>query len=212
MSASDDVYRHVREQILDGVIGSAELITEGQFVSALGVSRTPVREAFLRLEAEGWLKLYPKRGALVVPVQPSEKEQVFEARQLIETHAVGSIAHDPNATADLTARLQEIIDQMRAAMQGRDIEAFTSLDAEFHLAIVGSAGNDILSDIYQGLRNRLRRMTTRSVWNDGSRMELIIRDHSELAEIIARGETRDFSRRLMEHMQSAHSTGRSRVR
>ena len=97
ISASDQVYGHVRELILDGEIGAGELITEGQFVEATGLSRTPVREAFLRLEAEGWLKLYPKRGALVVPVQPEEKEQVLEARQLIETHAMATIAATLNS-------------------------------------------------------------------------------------------------------------------
>src|SRR5690606_18735866 len=152
-SASDQVYRHVRELILDGGIGPGELITEGQFVEATGLSRTPVREAFLRLEAEGWLKLYPKRGALVVPVQPAEKEQVLEARQLIETHAMTTIAADADAAEALSRRLRQITERTREAMEADDIEAFTTLDAEFHLALVQSSGNDILSDIYRGLRD-----------------------------------------------------------
>lgn len=213
MSAADDVYRHVREQILDGTIGPGEMMTEGQFVDAVGVSRTPVREAFLRLEAEGWLKLFPKRGALVVPVQPEEKEQVFEARQLIETHAFTMISHDMDAASELARRLHEITGEMRLAMETQDIEAFAASDTEFHLTIVLTAGNDILSEIYRGLRDRLRRMTTRSVWGDRTRMEHIIADHLDLAAIIARGDVPAFSQRLMEHMRSVHDRGtRSRPR
>ncbi len=210
MSASDQVYRHVRELILDGGIGPGELITEGQFVEATGLSRTPVREAFLRLEAEGWLKLYPKRGALVVPVQPEEKEQVLEARQLIETHAMTTIAANADAAEALSRRLLQITERTREAMEADDIEAFTTLDAEFHLALVQSSGNDILSDIYRGLRDRLRRMTTRSVWHDKTRMEVIVKDHGDLAEIVARRDVEAFSSRLMEHMRATHDRAHSR--
>ena len=55
------------------------------------MSRTPVREAFLRLEAEGLLRLYPKRGALVVPVSPEEVRNVMEARLVLEWFAVENV-------------------------------------------------------------------------------------------------------------------------
>lgn len=210
MSASDQVYEHVRERILDGAISAGELITEGQFVEATGLSRTPVREAFLRLEAEGWLKLYPKRGALVVPVQPEEKEQVLEARQLIEKHAMTTIAASASAAENVSRRLREITDQTREAMEADDIATFTTLDAEFHLVLVNASGNDILSDIYRGLRDRLRRMTTRSVWHDKTRMEAIVKDHGDLAEIVARRDVAAFSARLIDHMRSTHDKAHSR--
>ncbi|NKS66646.1 GntR family transcriptional regulator, partial [Rhodococcus hoagii] len=54
--------------ILSGALPGGELISEGEIASRMGSSRTPVREAFLRLEAEGWMRLYPKRGALIVPI------------------------------------------------------------------------------------------------------------------------------------------------
>ena len=55
------------------------------------MSRTPVREAFLRLEAEGLLRLYPQRGALVVPVSSEESRAVIEARLLLEQFAAGKV-------------------------------------------------------------------------------------------------------------------------
>ena len=205
-SASEQAYLRVKEMILDGEIPPGDMITEGRVSDDLSVSRTPIREAFLRLEAEGWLKLFPKKGALVVPVQPGEREQVFEARQLIETHAVRVVAQDAADTATLVEALTAVVDRMTQALDADDVENFASLDTEFHLTIVVACENDILSDIYRSLRERLRRMTTRSVWQDRVRMQRIIAEHAELTEIIARRDPEAFSTRLLEHMVAVHSS------
>lgn len=211
LSASEQAYLRVKEMILEGDLPAGDMITEGQVSEEVSVSRTPIREAFLRLEAEGWLKLFPKRGALVVPIQPHEMEQVFEARQLIETHAVRVVTQDAELTAILARALTDVITQMAQAREAEDVEAFSSLDTEFHLTIVLAAENDILSDIYRGLRERLRRMTTRSVWHDQSRMERIISDHAELTSIIELQDADAYSSRLLAHMIATHGTTARRI-
>ena len=90
-SAAERVYGEVKELILTNGIAGGELISEGEIAQRCSVSRTPVREAFLRLEAEGWMRLYPKRGALVVPVGQSEARDVVDARLLLEGHALSLI-------------------------------------------------------------------------------------------------------------------------
>src|ERR1700757_4585250 len=87
-SAADRAYTFVKNQILTGGYPGGTLISEGEVSAALQISRTPIREAFLRLSAEGLLRLYPKRGALVVPVSASEIHDVLDARLAIEQHAV----------------------------------------------------------------------------------------------------------------------------
>src|SRR4051812_36364510 len=84
--AAARVYAHVKERLLDGSFPGGALLSENELSQQLGLSRTPVRQAFVQLEAEGLLELYPKRGALVVPVAASEIEDVFEARLLVEEH------------------------------------------------------------------------------------------------------------------------------
>ena len=64
-SASERAYTWARDRIFDGTFGTGEMISEGEVCNALGISRTPVREAFLRLSSEGVLELFPKRGAFV---------------------------------------------------------------------------------------------------------------------------------------------------
>src|ERR1051325_9098135 len=85
--AADRVYAHVKKGVLERRYEGGTLLTEGELAEAVGVSRTPVREALLRLEVEGLLRLYPKKGALVLPVSAQEIADVVETRQLGEGHA-----------------------------------------------------------------------------------------------------------------------------
>ena len=91
LTATDRAYEFTKGRVLDSTFAGGDLITEGEVADALGMSRTPVREAFLRLEGEGLLRLYPKRGALVVPVSVGEVEAVSETRMLVERFALDKV-------------------------------------------------------------------------------------------------------------------------
>src|SRR3954468_18951905 len=115
--AAARVYAHVKERLLDGSFPGGALLSENELSQQLGLSRTPVRQAFVQLEAEGLLELYPKRGALVVPVAASEIEDVFEARLLVEEHCARRAA--AAGGAELAAELATAIAaQERAITRG----------------------------------------------------------------------------------------------
>src|SRR3982750_1048331 len=104
----------------------------------LGMSRTPVRAAFGQLEAEGLLRLYPKRGALVVPVSAQETEAVLEARWVIERYAIERGIDNPE---DVPERRRDAID---AQADVEDNTAFVEADRAFHRTLVAGTGNPIL--------------------------------------------------------------------
>src|SRR5919107_1038207 len=93
-SAARRAYEHVKARLLDGTYRDGVLLSEGAIAAELEVSRTPVREAFLQLEGEGLLELYPKRGALVVPVTVAEVADVFDARMALERHCLVRLGGD----------------------------------------------------------------------------------------------------------------------
>ena len=164
MSAKERAYRDTKARILDGSLPGGDLITEGQVADALAMSRTPVREAFLRLEAEGLLRLFPKRGALVVAVSPSEVEAVLEARELVEGHALTKLCGSPEADRSVVAdALNEVLDIQRAALAAEDEPAFAEADRRFHITLVESARNMILLELYASLRDRQLRMNLGSL-------------------------------------------------
>src|ERR1700759_5486596 len=82
--AADKAYRAVLDAIAAGSAPAGTLLTEGQGAEAIGMRRTPVREAFLRLSTEGLLELYPKRGAVVTAPSQAEIDQLLQVRSMFE--------------------------------------------------------------------------------------------------------------------------------
>ncbi|MEV0723599.1 GntR family transcriptional regulator [Micromonospora purpureochromogenes] len=154
-SAAERAYRHLKRAILEQVHPGGSLISEGEIAEAAGVSRTPVREALLRLEAEGLVALYPKRGALVRPVSAREITDVVEARRLVELHAAERVWPQRHA---LRPVLADWLDRMRAAHAAGDLRALMEADRAFHASVVEAAGNEILAELYHRLRDRQLRM------------------------------------------------------
>lgn len=207
-SAAELAYREVKELILSGALPGGELISEGEIATRMGSSRTPVREAFLRLEAEGWMRLYPKRGALIVPVADGEAEHVVDARLLVETHAVEAIAGNPRARDVLVLTLRENLDRQRELIvSGGDAAQFSVLDADFHRALVRAGGNPLLETFYDGLRERQRRMTARSLARDPEQISKIVDDHARLTDLVAAGDADGFASAVRRHMREVHALG-----
>ncbi|MDT0533031.1 GntR family transcriptional regulator [Micromonospora sp. DSM 115977] len=175
-SAAERAYRHLKREILEQIHPGGALVSEGEIAEATGVSRTPVREALLRLEAEGLVRLYPKRGALIRPVSAREITDVIEARRLVELHAAERVW--PRRAAlrgDLAARLAE----MRDAHTAGDLAALMQADRAFHATVVDAAGNEILAELYQRLRDRQLRMGEASFRLSPGWAETALTEHAD---------------------------------
>lgn len=102
----DEIVDQLRGQIVRGELPPGSKLRQQQCADMLGVSRTPLREAFHRLEADGWVRLRARRGAEVRPLSVAEAEEIFTLRVILETFAarLGAIAH-PAAHEPLAAEL-----------------------------------------------------------------------------------------------------------
>ncbi|MFI2752200.1 GntR family transcriptional regulator [Cellulomonas sp. P22] len=201
--AAEKAYRHVKQLVLTDELPGGTMVSEGDIAARLTMSRTPVREAFLRLETEGWLRLYPKRGALVVPVAAGEAQSVVDARLLLEVHAVEAL-RNRDERERLEARLRASIDQQRDALDRGDIDAYAEHDTEFHLTIVAGGGNPLLTSFYVTLRERQRRMVARSLWRDEGRARAFVDQHEHLAAAVGAGAVAEFRVALRRHLDHAH--------
>lgn len=184
--AAERVYHHVKQAVLDRSYEGGTLLTEGALATAVGVSRTPVREALLRLEAEGLLKLYPKKGALVLPVSAQEIRDVVETRLLVEQHAVAKLAGNPPAA--LLARLEELLAEQRGHADAGDLAAFAVADRCFHAEIVRAAGNRILTHLYDQLRDRQLRMGVATMHAEPSRVAKNLAEHADILAALREGD------------------------
>ncbi|WP_369212531.1 GntR family transcriptional regulator [Streptomyces flavofungini] len=183
--AAERVYAHVKRAVLERRYEGGTLLTEGELAEAVGVSRTPVREALLKLEVEGLLRLYPKKGALVLPVSAQEIADVVETRLLVETHSVRKAVPAP---AGLLTRLQELLGQQRVQAAAGDFAAAAVTDRCFHAEIVRSGGNEILSRLYDQLRDRQLRMGVAVMHSHPDRIAKTLTEHEEILAALVAGD------------------------
>ncbi|WP_329196546.1 MULTISPECIES: GntR family transcriptional regulator [unclassified Streptomyces] len=185
VTAADRVYQHVKQGVLGRRYEGGVLLTEGEVAEAVGVSRTPVREALLRLETEGLLKLYPKKGALVLPVSAQEIADVIETRLLVEEFTVRRAVPAPPG---LLERLAALIGEQRRHAADGDLVALMAADRAFHAEIVRNAGNQILGRLYDQLRDRQLRMGVALLHAHPDRVERTLAEHTEILDALRAGE------------------------
>jgi DNA-binding GntR family transcriptional regulator len=200
-TAKDRALDYVKTQVLTGAFPGGDLISEGDVATTLGMSRTPVREAFLRLEAEGLLRLYPQRGALVVPVSPDEVRSVMEARLLLEQFAATKVVgRGPAACAVAFERLSGELQRQRGAVDRADWAEFLDADRAFHAVTLAESGNAILSGFYGSLRDRQMRMIGESALRDPDRVTTILDEHRDIAEALRDGDAQRALRAVQTHL------------
>lgn len=205
-SAAQRAYAHVKERLLDGRFPGGTLLSENALARELGISRTPLRQAFGQLEAEGLVELYPRRGALVVPISASEADDVHEARELIECHCARRASE---AGPDLTSELETAIAAQERAL-GSAGAGFARADRAFHRAIVAAAGNALLARSYDALADRHQRIAATTVARDPSRIERFIAEHREITAALAAGEGEKAAELLRSHLSGARALARRR--
>ncbi|WP_043261814.1 GntR family transcriptional regulator [Streptomyces sp. e14] len=207
--AADRVYTHVKQAVLDRRYEGGTLLTEGELAEAVGVSRTPVREALLRLEVEGLLKLYPKKGALVLPVSAQEIADVVETRQLVEGHAVRKAVPAP---VGLLARLEELLEQQKRQAAAGDLAGAAVTDRCFHAEIVRSGGNEILSRLYDQLRDRQLRMGVAVMHSHPDRIAKTLAEHEAILRALRDGDAEAAAGIVHGHVSWFSNLARGEVR
>lgn len=178
--ARERVYSYVCEQILKGHFPGGSFIEEEQISSAVSVSRTPVREAFHRLEAEKFIDLLPRRGALVRQVTASELADLYESRRVIEGYAIARICQDKLPLSDEMATLLE---RMRSPDEPDHYE-HVLLDRLFHRSLVAASGNAVLAELYDSLRSRQLRVAMTALSLNPQRIHRIMTEHQQLLKAL----------------------------
>ena len=204
--AAERAYEWVKRAIIEGDIAESEMLSEAVIASELGMSRTPMREAFLRLEVEGFLKLYPKRGALVVPISPREIREVYEARLLVDAHSARHICALPAAERAVIADcLDATIAEQDAALNAGDMRTYTHLDARFHQTIMDNGGNSLLAHLGHTLRERQQRFTATAIGRNVERARGFVAQHRLLAEALRHGNYSTYLTELEDHLTTSRN-------
>jgi DNA-binding GntR family transcriptional regulator len=198
--AADLAYSHLRDRLLDGDYAGGELLSEGRVAEALGISRTPVREAFLRLEAQGFLRLYPKRGAMVVPVALGEAAAVLQARLLMELFALDSLARRADDDVRATGERLLALATREAGVEGGPSSRQTLETArDFHAHLMAAGGNRVLAASHAALWDQQIRVSAAST-SRPAHVAADIEEHAALARALAAGDRPGARELLVRHI------------
>lgn len=207
-SAVERAYTHVADAIISGELPASALITEGDVAASLGLSRTPVREAFLALESAGLLRLFPKKGAVVTAVDDTETAELLQVRILLETKAVQLLAERPTHIDAVDAELRALIRAQTDAAAAGDLLAYARADHRFHSRIVDETHNSVIDGIYSRLGPRLERLVHRVAARDPDSIDRLIAEHNLLADHLRVGDTAAYDLALRAHLESGHRVPR----
>ena len=185
--ASDRAYHHIRSMILSGELQSGSQIREEALAELCGVSRTPVRDALRRLEAEMFIRRNDSQRSFVADWSLDDLEDAFELRSMLESHAAKRAA--AHITREQLARMRMHNSQLKQAIDAAspDVPRFLDHNRQFHAIILEAAASERLS-------NMLAQVTEQPVILRTARqydLENLRRSHHEHDELLIAFENRD---------------------
>lgn len=185
LSAPERVYREIKQAILEGEIPSGERLTSLALADKLGVSRTPVRAALVRLEAEGLIDNEGGRSARVRPLTVDEVEHAYDVGMALEGVSVLRIAE----SADLEQRqaLLETVRAMESAAEASDRRAWVEADERFHALLAELVENPLLWQTMQRVENIIGRLRFVSLQFNPGGASTSAHEHREVVDAICAG-------------------------
>ena len=194
---AQQVYDHLRGQILANAYPPAAALPEEALAAQLNVSRVPVREALRRLAADGLVTITPRQGAVVSSLSPQQFLDAYRVREALEALAI-RLAVPRLTPADLEplTRLQEAMTRHAAA---GDADAFFTANAAFHALFVDRSNNEVLQAIYHPLMDQMRRYLTPSLDLRGG-LTRSIEEHQAILAAVRAGDGEEAARLLGEHI------------
>jgi len=180
---ADEVFDRLHERIVTGVLAPGDRLDPTEIADSFGVSRTPVREAILRLDAQGLVDRLPYRGVVVTGLDEAAAADVTALRVQLETLAVRAAL--PKVSDEDIERMREIHEELQKAVSGPGAQsAFTDLNREFHLTLYRAAGSPTLIRLIGDLSAQAARMRLHFDVRRGRAMD----DH---ARVLAACDARD---------------------
>ena len=198
MPLRDRIHDRLRTAIISGELSPGTPVIESELAARLGASRTPIREALRRLEAEGLLEPRGLRGSVVRELKSDEVECIFEIREALESLAARRAARSVR-DADLR-RLEAHVEAMRGAVD--DANEMERYDTAFHDLILAAASGDRLKRMLTELREELIAYRFLSL-SDPERRRATIGEHEAILAALRAHDENAAASRIAAHIANA---------
>lgn len=194
----EDVAERLRELIMHGELAPGVKLNERVLCEQLGISRTPLREAFKSLASEGLVELLPNRGAIVAPLDPARLQQIFAVLEALEGLA-GELACRTASERQLR-EIRALHFEMLAHHARHELDAYFRCNQEIHIRIVEASGNEPLAQIYRSLNANARRARYMANLSQ-ERWDQAVAEHNEILDALTARDAARLQRLLREHLE-----------
>jgi DNA-binding GntR family transcriptional regulator len=202
-AAWQHVYAHLREAIVSVELEPGRQLSENDLAVRIGVSRTPIREALVRLRDDRLVEIVPQLGTFVARISPAALADAQFVRESLECAAVRLAAQYPDAEAVQT--LEAILQRQAETHADGDLDRFYILDDEFHRALCNLSGREIAWELSQRASGHLNRIRRLSLEQPNYIPEMIEEHHAVLAAI-ANGKPAQGEKALRHHLRMVLSS------
>lgn len=206
ISLADEVYAQLKQDMANFVLVPGDRFSEGEICERLEVSRTPVRQALVRLQQEGQVEVLFRNGWRVLPFDFAKFDQLYDLRLLIETESVqrlceGRITGSAQASSDRLEELSAIwlVPKSRRIEDGDRISA---LDEAFHCTLVEAAGNAEMLRVHRDITDRIR-VIRKLDFTQRPRIEATYEEHGKILQAIVSRRTEQSRLLLKAHVESS---------
>ena len=154
---AEKAYREIKAMILENRVHGGEHLLEDDLARAVGMSRTPLREALVALQNDGLVSIVPRRGVRIEPLTVADMHEVHDLLQWLESQAVHALASRPDRDV-YVKELRQLHLEMKRALAAGDIAAWAKANDRFHVRLIASAGNGRLEKICGVLLDQSQRV------------------------------------------------------
>jgi DNA-binding GntR family transcriptional regulator len=196
----EQAYQCLRDAITFGKLKPGEKVIEKTVSEMFHLGRTPLREALRQLEMEGFIDVFPNRGAFVRKISVEDLEEVYDVLAVLEAYAVESAAGSMNAS--VINELKGIEKELIRAARGKDFKKWLDDNARFHGILQRVSGNTLLSGSISNLRRRTYRYRALAVSIPGH-VEEYLADHRKILDSIVEGKAEKAGKAMRRHVQGA---------
>lgn len=199
-NASDIAYHKIKTKILSLEYVPGFQLKEVQISKEIGLTRTPVREAFIRLEREGLLKIFPNRGAFVVELSAQEVEDLYEVREALEVMAVSLAVR--RSTRDEISDLRKMLNKTSQLYQQGIFKNYEDPQFDFHLELITLSKNKKLISSWKMLAAQLSLVRIKSSMTQ-KRYLKALEEHLGILKHIEAGNSTKAEKLLKTHMNKS---------
>lgn len=192
---TQQAYRHIRDEIIQGKLDGRQHLTETYFAKRFGISKSPVREALNRLESEGLITILPRRGAFVVELSVHDLEEIFELREALESMVV----RDAVLNEKTLSRMRSAVMSAKQFREVNDKANYIRADATFHTTLVEASSNSRLKKILENMRNQMLIVRARTFELSS---HTSVKQHLSILETLEQGKRQMAAELMAEHIRT----------